>query len=219
MPPVLSLAQGNPYYRAYVDEDALKSPATLVRQWRPDTRPWPEKPGTYEVTQFPERAAATEAERQRARDLIAATEAAAERHNWYRYSAGLREGYTTTTHLDKYHFVNKAYLSDGDILNPDRPEFLMYARSSTGMRLTGVMYLMPTTEARGPQIGGPKTVWHYHILGVAMCWHHGLPVAKAADEPPLCERGSPGLKSPEMLHVWLLDNPKGRFATYMKPPE
>ena len=31
-----------------------------------------------------------------------------------------------------------------------------------------------------------------------------------------CERGVPVSRSPEMLHLWLLDHPEGLFATRMR---
>lgn len=42
----------------------------------------------------------------------------------------------------------------------------------------------------------------------------------APGEDGACAHGFPNHRTPEMLHVWLLDHPQGRFATRMElPPE
>ncbi|MGE4615940.1 MAG: hypothetical protein AAEJ43_02830 [Gammaproteobacteria bacterium] len=48
----------------------------------------------------------------------------------------------------------------------------------------------------------------------------GLLVIGAPGEDGACAHGFPNHRTPEMLHVWLLDHPQGRFATRMElPPE
>ena len=36
-----------------------------------------------------------------------------------------------------------------------------------------------------------------------------------ADEGSRCENGLPGYRSPEMIHVWFIDRPKGPFTSSM----
>ncbi len=84
------------------------------------------------------------------------------------------------------HYLNPAYQSDGEILDPDRPEALVYANTSEGTVLLGAMYLMSEPGDSGPQIGGCLTQWHAHSL-----W---------------------GWETPEMMHVWSLDLPGGPFS-------
>lgn len=63
------------------------------------------------------------------------------------------------------HYLNPGYHRDGEILDPDRPEALVYANTSEGAVLLGAMYLMSEPGDSGPQIGGCLTQWHAHSLG------------------------------------------------------
>jgi hypothetical protein len=83
------------------------------------------------------------------------------------------------------HYLNPAYQRDGEILDPERPEALVYANTSKGPILVGAMYLMPHPGVSGPQIGGCLTQWHAHSL---LKW-----------------------ETPEMMHVWVVDVPAGPF--------
>ncbi len=84
------------------------------------------------------------------------------------------------------HYLNPTYQRDGEILDPSRPESLVYANTSKGPVLLGAMYLMPEPSAPGPQIGGCLTQWHAHSL-----W---------------------GWETPEMMHVWTADVSGGPFS-------
>ena len=112
------------------------------------------------------------------------------------------------------NFGHDGYLTDGRVLDPERPEFLMYYETEAGERLAGFMFYQESHYAHGPQFGGPLTVWHYHILRAPMCWHGGLPV-----DPPtpqgICELGTAEIRTPEMLHVWFVEHPEGDYATSM----
>ena len=76
------------------------------------------------------------------------------------------------------------------------------------------MYLVEDHFARGPQVGGPSTVWHYHIFPMVRCFHEGVPKAFPQTDGT-CHKGIPTNRSPEMLHVWFVDRPEGVFATPM----
>ena len=67
----------------------------------------------------------------------------------------------------------------------------------------------------GPQPGGPLTLWHYHVWSFRSCLLRGLLVVGLPDESGSCERGVPTHRSPEMLHIWLVDHPLGPFSTSM----
>jgi hypothetical protein len=84
------------------------------------------------------------------------------------------------------HYLNPAYQRDGAILDPSRPESLIYANASKEPVLLGAMYLMPEPTTPGPQVGGCLTHWHPHSLG--------------------------GWETPEMMHVWTADVPGGPFS-------
>ena len=84
------------------------------------------------------------------------------------------------------HYLNSGYHRDGEILDPNRPEALVYANTSEGTFLLGAMYLMSEPGDSGPPIGGCLTEWHAHSL-----W---------------------GWETPEMMHVWSVDVPGGPFS-------
>ncbi|MCA1716064.1 MAG: hypothetical protein LC781_04105, partial [Actinobacteria bacterium] len=90
------------------------------------------------------------------------------------------------------HYLNPAYQRDSEVLDPDRPEALVYANTSKGTVLLGAMYLTPEPGVSGPQIGGCLTQWHAHSLQ--------------------------GRETPEMMHVWTADVPGGPFSE-LRPRE
>jgi hypothetical protein len=116
------------------------------------------------------------------------------------------------------HFTNPELARDGRTVDPERPEVLIYAidRLQSSM-LIGAMFLMPVGQ-HGPQFGGPMTMWHVHPNMELCVEPGGAPVIFRPRQP--CPTGLTK-QSPEMLHVWLVDNPDGVFAHDMAvlPPE
>ncbi len=121
------------------------------------------------------------------------------------------------------HFVNRAYFTDADILKPEHVQSLIYYNSSTGPVLIGAMYIMPRLGMPGPHIGGPLTSWHHHDN---LCFDNTTHVVVAfvadpffdrADKSHTCPHGSSKKITPEMLHVWIVDNPNGPFDSDMEP--
>jgi len=114
------------------------------------------------------------------------------------------------------HFHNQAYYSSDQILDPAHPAELIYFRSRTGaITLVGAMFLAQPGQA-GPRIGGALTAWHAHDN---LCWSNttGMVVA-LTDANGRCPSGTSFHgATPEMLHVWLVDNPDGVFAENMAP--
>jgi hypothetical protein len=106
------------------------------------------------------------------------------------------------------HFQNAA--NARTILDPLRPQALVYARTATGLRLIGAMYQMPRVGQWGPDPGGPLTQWHQHE---GICFSpFGI---EFSFETPFwtCPVGSTSITTPPMLHVWIIDNGKnGPFA-------
>ena len=62
------------------------------------------------------------------------------------------------------HFVNQEFMSDDVILDPDRPESLVWDTKSGGRRLVAAMYMtergLPLEQV--PNIGGKLMQWHTH---------------------------------------------------------
>lgn len=134
-------------------------------------------------------ATATDADRAGAEKLLNDTRAGAAR--FADFSVAEAEGYVEgrlarSRPIGPAHYLNPAYVSDGALLDPTRPEGLVYLKLPDGRKqLLGVFYVAP--YGQGPTPGGPLTVWHTH-----------------AEQP------GPGAR--EMLHVWLFDHPNGPFA-------
>jgi hypothetical protein len=100
-----------------------------------------------------------------------------------------------------HHAGNPAYEHDGRILDPERPESIIYAAGPHGPVLMGAMFTMEGLGQPGPRIGGPLTVWHAHEH---VCLSF-VPPGLAGILSPLggCPVGS--LDFPitgEMIHVW-----------------
>ncbi len=108
--------------------------------------------------------------------------------------------------------MNTSYNRDGRILDPDRPESLIYLSMDDGSwKLVGIMYRMPSPYEPGPRVGGALTAWHAHDN---LCTANGRVVAVVVNGQ--CARGAAS-KTPEMLHVWLVENPDGVFSGDMEP--
>jgi hypothetical protein len=191
------------------------------RAWFPETEldPTPQKSPwmvIYEVTRYPKGGSPSAEQRAAAEDLLRRSREAAERNGWFDLLGGLADGYWPATG-DQTHYSNYAYLTDGVVLDPERPEYLMYHNGPKGKVLTGFMFLVSKPRDVGSQIGGPLTVWHYHIWSKPHCMREGL-ISEGVIGPQGCAVGTPLNRSPEMLHVWLVDHPKGPFATQMNLP-
>jgi hypothetical protein len=164
---------------------------------------------------LPDVAAATEAERARAEALWTASVAAAER--WRdpqaAAAAGFRfEGTGGAAEPERrgrfLHVPNPAWRADGRLLDPTRPETLVYWRApGDRLVLVGVMYTA-ARGAPGPAVGGPITRWHDHesCRDPATRAKLGRPVAGA------CPHGQVYRRSGEMMHVWFTDDLATAFA-------
>jgi hypothetical protein len=166
------------------------------------------------VSAYPPGAEPTEADRQRARAFAEQVRLASARFSTLEAANAM--GYRRHPGLDDFHLVNEAYTTDGAVLDPTRPEFVMFD-PDTGQFL-GVMFFAPDWQP-GPQFGGPLTVWHYHDNTQIdlLCFDGLLPVAGAWDSGTrTCTAGTYRPISPEMLHVWLVAGVTDPFATSMQ---
>jgi hypothetical protein len=166
-----------------------------------------------EVSAFAPGTEADAGQRQSADRFVAAVAQAAARFGSLADAQAL--GYIQHPGLDAYHWVNIGFTNDGAVLDPTRPEFVMFD-PDTGQFL-GVMFLAPP-DTTGPQFGGPLTVWHYHDntqIGEP-CFDGSLPLPGAFDaDAGSCTTGTYRATSPEMLHVWLLAKVANPFASDM----
>lgn len=211
-----SSSEGTPerLFRRFLPfENRWRSAAELPS--RPQRKP---KVTLWEVTQYAPGTKPTDQQSMAAADLTTRCLRAAQEHGWEDYETGLADGYELIP-KDHNHFGKREYVFDDSILDCDRPEFLMYYATPHGRRLTGFMFYAGAPRAHGPQIGGPLTVWHYHVWRHLVCLAGGmLPVGLAAEDGRCPEGHSPTHRSPEMLHVWFVDHPLGPYATSMQLP-
>jgi len=111
------------------------------------------------------------------------------------------------------HFENKAYQSDGRILDPRRPEQLVYAIENGRAVLLGAVYQMQRAGEAGPAVGGPITRWHAHNVCVTI-----TPPGFGVVSPfGTCPSLTLTVTMPEMMHVWTIDQPAGPYADDVDP--
>lgn len=110
-----------------------------------------------------------------------------------------------------HHAANSAYQSDGRVLDPSRPENLIYAVGPNGPVLVGVMYEAEELGKPGPAVGGPLTVWHGHDH---ICFSLTPPALAGLTSPyGVCPAGSLTIPiTGEMLHVFVLEEAPDRFG-------
>ncbi|MCU1578401.1 MAG: rane protein of unknown function [Rhodoglobus sp.] len=109
------------------------------------------------------------------------------------------------------HYVQPQYLLDSDVLDPAHVESLVYRTQADGsLQLVSGMYILPPGDTRAdvPDVGGDLTPWHIHTN---LCWSRDGTIAGTNDSGS-CPAGSFNAPTPPMLHVWIVDNPDGRFA-------
>ncbi|HEY8216687.1 MAG TPA: hypothetical protein VIH82_06105 [Acidimicrobiia bacterium] len=142
---------------------------------------------------------ATKAERAAATDLIEATRAAST--PWEDADAALAAGYVPrSSRFGPVHYANIPNRRDDGVLDPERPESLVYLQRPNGDPiLLGVVYIVNRFQDR-PTPAGPIAAWHVH--DVPGCHHPDLD-AGCSDV-----RGG-------MLHVWLYDGVVDPFADPM----
>ena len=195
-----------------------------IGEWMPaeelTTREYP----LIETSQYHPNCLATPEQESWAKEFVERSYLAAVEHGWFDFDKGLADGFVPykPNIRNEDHFVNVEFSLDDEILNPDRPEYLMYYKTDEGMQLVGYMYFVRQLGEQGPQPGGPHTVWHYHQFEIPGCLDRmQMFSAKEGPDGLFCERGEMvGNESPEMLHVWFVNHPEGPYATSMRlPPE
>jgi len=112
------------------------------------------------------------------------------------------------------HYVKWADVDDGHILDPTRPESLVYEVRDGKQQIAAAMYMLPfgSRFANVPDVGGPLTQWHVH---------ENLCLTDSTTEKVLagfvavdgkCQPGTSKAGAMPMLHVWVVPNPCGPFA-------
>jgi hypothetical protein len=117
------------------------------------------------------------------------------------------------------HYIKWSDVDDGHILDPTRPESLVYEYRGGKQQVVAAMYMMPygSRFTDVPDVGGPLTQWHIHA---DLCLTND-PVQKtlsgATTVNGQCPPGSSKAGIMPMLHVWVVPNPCGPFAALEGP--
>jgi hypothetical protein len=158
----------------------------------------------------PDGVAVTADQRRAAEDLVARTRAALAPYAdpQVAQAAGYRtDGMAAVGH----HAEHPGHGRDGRVLDPGRPEFLVYGAGADGPVLLGAMFTTEEIGDSGPPVGGPLTRWHRHEQVCVSV----LPVAVTSLTSPFgsCPPGSFTLaRTGEMLHVWTVPGAPAPFG-------
>ncbi len=156
----------------------------------------------------------TPAELHRADTLLAATIKDLKRFQTpaMAYAAGYRtigDGITGDE-----HYTNWSYVNDGHILDPTRPESVVYEVRNGKQQAVAAMYSLPfgSTFADVPDVGGALTQWHVHRNLCLTNNPQQRVVAGITSENGGCPAGTSKAGNTPMMHVWVVPNPCGPFA-------
>jgi hypothetical protein len=156
----------------------------------------------------------TPAEQHRAETLLRQTIADLRRYQYP--SAAMAAGYRSIgdSLTGDEHYVKWSDVDDGHILDPTRPESLVYEYRNGKQQVAAAMYMLPfgSRFADTPDVGGPLTQWHIHA---DLCLTDDPQQKTLAGFVPVngkCQPGTSKAGGMPMLHVWVVPNPCGPFA-------
>jgi hypothetical protein len=130
--------------------------------------------------------------------------------------AAVTAGYAPHVHAVesvKHHF-NPAYVTDGRVLDPARPEGLLYAYTTRGPVLVAAVYLMNRPGEPERAVGGCLTQWRVHDEFCSSDPANGL-IDGVRRRDGSCPPGQVSWVAPSMLHTWVIDLPGGPFAGHV----
>jgi hypothetical protein len=128
------------------------------------------------------------------------------------YAAGYRS--IGDTKSKDEHYVNWAYVNDGHILDPDRPESIVFEHHDGAQVAVAAMYSLPigSTFADVPDVGGALTQWHVHRNLCLTNDPQQKIILRFTATDGSCPPGTSQASNTPMLHVWTVPNPCGPFA-------
>jgi hypothetical protein len=110
-----------------------------------------------------------------------------------------------------YHAANPEYQKDGLMLDPTRPENLIYGAGPNGPVLLGVMFETEGLRNDPPSTGGAVLDWHRHEQVCFALIPAGL--AGLVDPFGNCPAGSLAIPTTNsMMHVWTLQDAPTKFG-------
>jgi hypothetical protein len=112
------------------------------------------------------------------------------------------------------HYVKWAYVDDGDILDPKKPESLVYEWRGGKQSLVAAMFMLPFGShfTDIPDVGGALTQWHVHRDLCLTDDPEQKIVAGLTSVDAACRPGTTKAGDTPMLHVWIVPNECGPFA-------
>ena len=174
----------------------------------------------HHLRQYPDLSAASRTQRRAALRLLTRVRAAAMR--WRDVRRAAASGFDTHTGkrgaadaaVGYLHAEHRRFSHDGRILDPRRPESLIYAtQPGRQPRLVGAMFSVPRGRL-GPTPGGAIDRWHSHLVCVKGAKRGLAPLADGT-----CPRGAARAQGSEMLHVWFTRDLRSAFAVHAPVPE
>ncbi len=152
----------------------------------------------------------TAAEQEAADRFAAATVAGVAKYA--NLDVALADGYRSSFEANgtSVHYENKKFVNDGKVMDPARPESLVYVSTPKGMVLVGAMFQLSSVGQKAPLIAGPIVQWHAHA---GVCLGPVPPFLFGVNSPfGTCPSGSISLVTPPMIHVWTIDIPGGPYS-------
>lgn len=174
----------------------------------------------HHLRQYPDLALATKAQRRAATTLLARVRRATAR--WNNVGVAAASGFAThrprraagDDAVGYLHAEHRLYSADNRILDPSRPESLIYATEpGRSPKLVGAMFSVPR-GVLGPTPGGAIDRWHSHLVCVSGLKRGLAPLANGR-----CAAGSTKTQGSEMLHVWFTADLRSAFAVHAPVPE
>lgn len=110
-----------------------------------------------------------------------------------------------------FHATNPRFEEDGRVLDPARPEMLVFAATTDGPVLLGAVFTTPGASDEGPRIAGPLVMWHNHEH---VCVSLTPPSLTGIASPfGGCPFGSVDIPlTAQMLHVWTVPGAPAPFG-------
>lgn len=152
----------------------------------------------------------TPAQQAAADQLAAQTKAAMAKYE--DFDVAMAEGWTHITPEGRplVHYALDANLSDGRLLDPQRPESLIYAFDQKGRSyFVGAMFLNEDPSVAPPAPGGCLTQWHDHTN---LCTAPGVGMVGVVAPDGSCPPGSTNETTTSMLHAWYIPMSNGQFV-------
>jgi hypothetical protein len=155
---------------------------------------------------------ATPAQQAAAARLVADTRRAAAQYFDLRDATSAGYAPHVPTRESVKHYFNPAYVIDGRVLDPARPEGLMYAHTTRGPVLVAAVYLMNRAGEPVRAVGGCLIPWHAHAEHCSSDPASGR-IDGVRGRDGRCPPGQVPWATPPMLHTWMIEVPDGPFAT------